>query len=70
MRAVAELQRRGIDVACWLAGEERGGGDVFTGRLRTLIAELGVGDRVQLLGFARCRCPVASSRFLSVALDP
>jgi glycosyltransferase involved in cell wall biosynthesis len=51
VRAVAELKRRGIDVACWLAGEERGGGDSYTTRLRALIAELGVADRVRLLGF-------------------
>src|SRR5262249_48318367 len=51
VRAVAELKRRGIDVACWLAGEERGGGDAFTVRLRGLIAELGLADRVRLLGF-------------------
>ena len=51
VRAVAELKRRGIDVACWLAGEERGGSNAFTGKLRSLIAELEVGDRVRLLGF-------------------
>jgi glycosyltransferase involved in cell wall biosynthesis len=51
VRAVAELRRRGIDVACWLAGKERGGGDTYTARLRAMIAELDVADRVRLLGF-------------------
>lgn len=51
VRAVAELKKRGIEVCCWLAGEERGGGDTFTGRLRALIHELGIADRVRLLGF-------------------
>jgi glycosyltransferase involved in cell wall biosynthesis len=50
IRAVALLKRQGIDVVCWLAGSERGGTDAFTGRLRALIRELGVQDRVRLLG--------------------
>jgi glycosyltransferase involved in cell wall biosynthesis len=53
VRAVAELKRQGVDVVCWLAGEERGGTSVFTEQLRRLIEELGVADRVQLLGFRR-----------------
>jgi L-malate glycosyltransferase len=51
IRAVAELKRRGVAVDCWLAGEERGGGDYYTGQLRELIRELGVTDRVELLGY-------------------
>jgi glycosyltransferase involved in cell wall biosynthesis len=51
IRAVASLKRRGIDVVCWLAGVERGGETGFTARLRSLIGELEVSDRVQLLGY-------------------
>jgi len=51
LRAVAELKRRGIDVACWLAGVERDGDGAFTAGLQTMIEELGIGDRARLLGF-------------------
>jgi glycosyltransferase involved in cell wall biosynthesis len=50
IRAVALLKQRGAQVACWLAGVERGGSTAFTSRLQTLIAQQGVADRVQLLG--------------------
>lgn len=50
VRAVALLKERGVDVACWLAGVERGGAGSFTARLRSLIEELAVTDRVRLLG--------------------
>src|SRR5262249_44513685 len=50
VRAVAALKPRGRDVVCWLAGVEREAGG-FTARLRTLIEESGVADRVTLLGF-------------------
>jgi glycosyltransferase involved in cell wall biosynthesis len=40
-------------VTCWLAGIERHGEGAYTARLRTLIDEAGVGDRVQLLGQRR-----------------
>lgn len=50
VRVTAELKRRGVDVACWLAGAERGGATEFTRRLEALIGELGVADRVRLLG--------------------
>lgn len=49
IRATALLKERGMDVACWLAGMERGD-DSFTARLRGLIGELEVEDRVRLLG--------------------
>jgi glycosyltransferase involved in cell wall biosynthesis len=49
IRAVALLKQRGLEVTCWLAGIERHG-EAYTARLRTLIHEAGVGDRVQLLG--------------------
>ncbi len=49
IRAVAALKRRGIAVTCWLAGIERRE-DGYSGRLRQLIAALGVQDRVMLLG--------------------
>jgi glycosyltransferase involved in cell wall biosynthesis len=51
VRAIALLKERGVEVACWLAGVERGGGGSFTARLQALIGELGVQDRVTLLGF-------------------
>jgi glycosyltransferase involved in cell wall biosynthesis len=50
IRAVAGLRQRGTDVACWLAGLERGGETTYTNRLQTLIRDLGVQDRVRLLG--------------------
>jgi glycosyltransferase involved in cell wall biosynthesis len=50
IRAVALLKRQGVDLTCWLAGVERGGGGAYTERLRALIAETGVADRVRLLG--------------------
>jgi glycosyltransferase involved in cell wall biosynthesis len=50
IRAVAILKQVGIPVHCWLAGVERGGCTAYTDRLDTLIAELGVGDLVRLLG--------------------
>jgi glycosyltransferase involved in cell wall biosynthesis len=50
VRAVAALKARGRDVVCWLAGVEREEGG-FTGRLRAMIEEEGVADRVTLLGF-------------------
>ncbi len=51
IRAVAELKKRGIDIACWLAGVERGGGEAYTHKLRALIRELRVDERVRLLGY-------------------
>jgi glycosyltransferase involved in cell wall biosynthesis len=51
IRAVAELKNRGVDVACWLAGIERESGRDYITRLRSCISELGVGDRIRLLGF-------------------
>lgn len=50
IRAAAGLKARGIEVHFWLAGVERGGAGSYTARLRSLIDELGVGDRVRLLG--------------------
>jgi glycosyltransferase involved in cell wall biosynthesis len=51
IRAIAALARRGIAATCWLAGVERGPGEGYADRLSALIDELGVGDRVRLLGF-------------------
>jgi glycosyltransferase involved in cell wall biosynthesis len=50
IRAVAILKQAGISLHCWLAGIERGGGTAYTARLESLISELGVDDRIQLLG--------------------
>ncbi len=50
IRAVALLKQQGVDMSCWLAGVERGGEGAYTQRLRALIAEAGVQDRVRLLG--------------------
>jgi len=51
IRAVAELKNRGMEVACWLAGVERDREGSYTIHLRSLISELGVEDRIQLLGY-------------------
>jgi glycosyltransferase involved in cell wall biosynthesis len=51
VRAVAALKERGHDVRLWLVGEERGDGLGFLGRLKALVRELGVEDRVDFLGF-------------------
>jgi glycosyltransferase involved in cell wall biosynthesis len=51
IRAVAELMARGVDVECWLAGTERDGRQTYGQRLRELVGQLGVGDRVRFLGF-------------------
>jgi glycosyltransferase involved in cell wall biosynthesis len=50
IRAVAILKEAGVLLHCWLAGVERGGETTYTAHLSALIAELGVGDRVRLLG--------------------
>ena len=49
IRAVAILKHAEIPLHCWLAGVEEGGCASDTDRLKVLIAELGVGDRVRLL---------------------
>jgi glycosyltransferase involved in cell wall biosynthesis len=49
IRATAILKRRGIPMVCWLAGAERGT-QTYTERLRSLVAEMDVSDRVRLLG--------------------
>jgi glycosyltransferase involved in cell wall biosynthesis len=50
IKAVAILREAGTPLHCWLAGAERGESTSYTARLKTLIAELGVEDQVQLLG--------------------
>jgi glycosyltransferase involved in cell wall biosynthesis len=50
IRAVAILKWAGISTQCWLAGIERGGGTTYTERLRAMVAEFDVGDRVRFLG--------------------
>ena len=52
IRAVAELKKRQVHVVCWLLGKERGSAaGTYSSRLNTLINELGVGDRIQLMGY-------------------
>jgi glycosyltransferase involved in cell wall biosynthesis len=51
VRATALLRRRGVDAHCWLAGVERDGTGRYTNRLQRTIDELGMADRVRLLGF-------------------
>jgi glycosyltransferase involved in cell wall biosynthesis len=51
IRALKQLRDRGVDVECWLAGEERGGETTFTRRLLECAADLGVAAHVKLLGF-------------------
>jgi glycosyltransferase involved in cell wall biosynthesis len=50
IRTAALLKARGIDVRFWLAGSERGGSTTYSTHLESLIRELGVADRVTLLG--------------------
>ncbi len=50
IRYAAMLKARGVHVTCWLAGSERDEGGHYTSRLQALVEELGVGDRVRLLG--------------------
>ncbi len=50
IRAVAALKQAGVTIQCWLAGIEREGGTAFSSRLKALVAELGVADRIQFLG--------------------
>ncbi len=51
LRAVHLLASRGVDVECWLAGEDRTEARPFEARLRSLVSELSLGDRVRFLGF-------------------
>jgi glycosyltransferase involved in cell wall biosynthesis len=51
IRATSLLRARGVDVECWLAGEDRSGDGQFAQRLKELATELGVTDRVRFLGF-------------------
>jgi glycosyltransferase involved in cell wall biosynthesis len=50
IRAIATLKARGLEVALWLAGIERGGGQAYTHRLYSLSCELGVDAQVRFLG--------------------
>ena len=50
IRMTAELQRRGVAVVCWLAGVEREEAGTYTSQLHSLINELGLSDRIRLLG--------------------
>ncbi len=51
LRAIKHLKDQGLEVHCWLAGEERGDDRRFTQQLHALVGELGLGDRVRFLGF-------------------
>jgi glycosyltransferase involved in cell wall biosynthesis len=53
IKSIAQLKRRGVRVALWMAGEERDGSGNYEQHLKKLIAECEVGDRVRLLGFRR-----------------
>jgi glycosyltransferase involved in cell wall biosynthesis len=53
IRAVRLLNDRGRNVQLWLAGADRSGDGHFEAKLQALIAELGIGDRVTLLGFRK-----------------
>jgi glycosyltransferase involved in cell wall biosynthesis len=50
IRVASLLKSRGIHAAFWLAGTERGGEENYEARLKSLIDQGGVGDRVRLLG--------------------
>jgi glycosyltransferase involved in cell wall biosynthesis len=51
IRAVARLRDRGINTQLWLAGADRSSDKAFEPRLRALVGELGLQERVTLLGF-------------------
>ena len=51
IRAIADLKRRGVEVACWIVGNEREGAETYSHRLESLISELEIHDRVRLLGY-------------------
>jgi glycosyltransferase involved in cell wall biosynthesis len=50
IRAAGALKARGIDACFWLAGTERGGVGAYSAHLHAIVRDLGVGDRVRLLG--------------------
>ncbi len=50
IRAATRLKERAVDATFWLAGSERDGKSAYTERLKALIQDAGVGDRLQLLG--------------------
>jgi glycosyltransferase involved in cell wall biosynthesis len=50
IKAAALLKARGAEAHFWLAGVERGGAGAYTARLQALVGEMGVADRVRLLG--------------------
>lgn len=50
LRAMKLLHDAGTDAELWLAGVERGGAGAYTAELHSLVAELGLGERVRFLG--------------------
>ena len=50
LNAIAELKARDLDVDLWLAGMERSESQAYTTKLRNLIEELRIADRVRMLG--------------------
>lgn len=50
LEALAQLRAAGTDAELWFAGVERGGARAFTHELERRVAELGLVDRVRLLG--------------------
>jgi glycosyltransferase involved in cell wall biosynthesis len=51
IRAAAQLARHGRAVDLWLAGVERGGGQVYQTKLENMATQLDVADRMRFLGF-------------------
>jgi glycosyltransferase involved in cell wall biosynthesis len=51
IRAIAELRRRGTCAQLWLAGADRAEDRSYESKLRGLICELELQDRIELLGF-------------------
>jgi glycosyltransferase involved in cell wall biosynthesis len=51
IRAVGQLAARGVKTDLWLAGADRSGDGNYEARLKNMIAERGLGERVTLLGF-------------------
>jgi glycosyltransferase involved in cell wall biosynthesis len=51
LRAIKHLKDEGVEVDCWLAGEERSVDRQFTDQLRELVAEFRLGGQARFLGF-------------------
>jgi glycosyltransferase involved in cell wall biosynthesis len=51
IHTMALLKRRGINIMCWLAGNEREGSRTYTDQLCRRVNDLGLNDRVRFIGY-------------------